>query len=46
MAVVSRRMQGMPWSGKEEKIDGTGCNHQEMMVATENKTYKHDLLFK
>ena len=25
----------MPWNGKEEKIIGTGCNHHEMMVATE-----------
>ena len=25
----------MPWNGKEEEIMGTGCNHHEMMVATE-----------
>ena len=28
---------GMPWNGKEEKIIGTGCNHHEMMVATEKR---------
>ena len=28
---------GMPWNGKEEKIMGTGCNHHEMMVATEKR---------
>ena len=27
----------MPWNGKEEKIMGTGCNHHEMMVATEKR---------
>ena len=27
----------MPWNGKEEKITGTGCNHHEMMVATEKR---------
>ena len=30
-------MRGMPWNGKEEKIMGTGCNHHEMMVATEKR---------
>ena len=29
--------RGMPWNGKEEKIIGTGCNHHEMMVATEKE---------
>ena len=28
---------GMPWNGKEEKIIGTGCNHHEIMVATEKE---------
>ena len=28
---------GMPSNGKEEKIMGTGCNHHEMMVATEKR---------
>ena len=28
---------GMPWNGKEERIMGTGCNHHEMMVATEKR---------
>ena len=28
---------GMPWNSKEEKIIGTGCNHHEMMVATEKR---------
>ena len=27
----------MPWNGKKEKIMGTGCNHHEIMVATEKR---------
>ena len=37
MTAISRSMRGMPWNGKEEKIMGTGCNHHEMMVATEKR---------
>ena len=28
---------GMPSNGKEEKIMGTGCNHHEMILATEKR---------
>ena len=28
---------GMPWNGKKEKIMATGCNHHEIMAATEKR---------
>ena len=36
VAAISHSMRGMPWNGKEEKIMGTGCNH-ELMVATKKR---------